>query len=226
MEGRYPNGILFAMTNLESWEKEKEYNFWFNYHHIPDVTAPGIFRNAIRYRNIDVQPGQGKYFITYETFRDDVEAAWAEELKTIAKIREDGRIFPGVQVAVAGVFKRLGGEFRAANKPTRGFFAVLRDFTIPEREEEYNRWYYDEHIPEILDTGHFHTAYHYESINPAATRGKYLSIYETDNPDAVEAREGMRKGIAAAMADPSRRELLAGIGTVNSIAGTRIWPEV
>ena len=43
MDGRYPNGLLLALTNCNDPSKEDEFNTWYNDVHIPDVTASGVF---------------------------------------------------------------------------------------------------------------------------------------------------------------------------------------
>ena len=53
MEGRYPQGLLLALTNCTDPSKEEEFNAWYNHMHVPDVTAPGIFRHALRFVNTD-----------------------------------------------------------------------------------------------------------------------------------------------------------------------------
>jgi hypothetical protein len=53
MEGRYPHGLLLALTNCADPSKEEEFNAWYNHIHVPDVTAPGIFRHALRFVNTD-----------------------------------------------------------------------------------------------------------------------------------------------------------------------------
>ena len=50
MEGRYPNGLLLAITNCKDTSKTDEFTYWYNHIHVPDVTGPGIFRHAIRFR--------------------------------------------------------------------------------------------------------------------------------------------------------------------------------
>src|SRR5438128_7904992 len=44
MEGRSPQGLLLALANCTDPSKEAEFNAWYNHMHVPDVTAPGIFR--------------------------------------------------------------------------------------------------------------------------------------------------------------------------------------
>ena len=64
MEGRYPNGLLLAITNCTDPSKEEEFNAWYNHIHVPDVTAPGIFRHALRFVNTDRNSQAGQYVAT------------------------------------------------------------------------------------------------------------------------------------------------------------------
>ena len=126
-----------------------------------------------------------------------------------------------MQSNTVGVFKRLGGEFSAANKPTLGILLVLSNCKDAAQEQEFNRWYEEVHIPDILDAGGFHTAYRYESVDPAATKAKYLAIYETDNIDPAKAREKH----SAARADWIQRGRMSDlIETTSSLTARRIWP--
>ena len=190
MEGRYPNGLLLAITSCNDPSKTEEFNYWYNHGHVPYVTAPGVFRHAIRFANTDSTSEVGQYVATYETNLDDVTKAMPAYREARAKLREsEDRSTPLMQSRTVGVFKRLGGEFSASNRPTLGILLVLSNCKDPAREEDFNRWYEEVHIPDILDAGGFHTAYRYESLDPAATKAKYLAIYETDNIDPANARE-------------------------------------
>ena len=75
MEGRYPQGLLLALTNCTDPSKEEEFNAWYNHMHVPDVTAPGIFRHALRFVNTDLSSQAGQYVATYETNGEDVSKA-------------------------------------------------------------------------------------------------------------------------------------------------------
>ncbi len=114
-----------------------------------------------------------------------------------------------------------GGEFCAARRPTRGILLVLSNCKDPAREAAFNRWYEDIHVADILETGAFHTAYRYESLNPQATKTKYLALYETEQSDPAKAREAMRK----ARADWEKRGRLSDtIEVVASLTARRLWP--
>ena len=222
MEGRYPNGLLLAITNCTDASKSDEFNYWYNHMHVPDVTGPGIFRHAIRFANSDPASPAGQYVATYETAWEEVGKAMPAHREAGARTRGDeDRGTPLIQPVTVGVFKRKGGEFNAAAKPSLGMLLVLSNCKDTHDEKEFNRWYEDVHIPDILDTGAYHTAYRYVSTDPEATKGKYLAIYETDNRDAAAAREKLN----AVRADwTARGRLYGGIDVVASLTANRIWP--
>ena len=222
MEGRYPTGLLLAITNCTDASKSDEFNYWYNHMHVPDVTGPGIFRHAIRFANSDPASPAGQYVATYETAWEEVEKAMPAHREAGARTRGDeDRGTPLIQPVTVGVFKRKGGEFNAAAKPSLGMLLVLSNCKDTHDEKEFNRWYEDVHIPDILDTGAYHTAYRYVSTDPEATKGKYLAIYETDNRDAAAAREKLN----AVRADwTARGRLYGGIDVVASLTANRIWP--
>jgi hypothetical protein len=222
MEGRYPKGLLLAITNCTDPSKEEEFNSWYNHMHVPDVTAPSIFRHALRFVNTDASAPVGQYVATYETNWEDVAQAMPAHRQASVKLRERGdRGTPYLQVVRSGVFKRLGGEFCAARRLTRGILLVLSNCKDAAREAEFNRWYEDIHVADILETGAFHTAYRYESVDPQATQARYLALYETEQHDPAKAREALGK----ARADWEKRGRLSDtIEVVASLTARRIWP--
>ena len=53
----------------------------------------------------------------------------------------------------------------------------------PSREEEYNEWYNNVHLPDILETPGFIRAARYENSAPDESNGKYLAMYEIETDD-------------------------------------------
>jgi len=159
---------------------------------------------------------------TDETTWEDVSKAMPAHREASVKLRERGdRGTPYIQVVRSGVFKRLGGEFCAASRPVRGILLVLSNCKDPAREAEFNRWYEDIHVADILETGAFQTAYRYESLDPQATQAKYLALYETEQSDPAKAREALGK----ARADWEKRGRLSDtIEVVASLTARRLWP--
>jgi hypothetical protein len=189
---------------------------------VPDVTALGIFRHALRFVNTDRNSPAGQYLATYETTWEDVSKALPAHREASVRLRERGdRGTPLLQVVRSGVFKRLGGEFCAARRPTRGILLVLSHCTDPAREAEFHRWYEDIHVADILGTGAFHTAYRYESVAPQATQATYLALDETEQSDPAKARAALGQ----ARADWEQRGRLSDtIAVVASLTARRLWP--
>ena len=222
MEGRYPNGLLVAITNCSDPEKEDEFNYWYNHIHLPDLTAPGVYTHALRFANTDPLPGEGHYFATYETTWEDLDAARKALLEDRARLIKLGRRSPLLDPLLVGFYRKRGGEFCAARKPVTGVLAVFTNCKDPARVEEFNTWYTDVHVPDILNTGAYHTAYLYESMDTEVTAGaKYLQIFETHYEDPAEALAD----VAKVRPDWDRRGRF--IDTVERaffLCARRIWP--
>ena len=75
-------------------------------------------------------------------------------------------------------------------------FIVESNCIDPAREKEFNDWYNQIHIPDIMSTKHINKATRYELTTPpgkldyitslADGRGKYLAVYEIETDD-IEA---------------------------------------
>src|SRR5262245_59543716 len=76
----------------------------------------------------------------------------------------------------------------------------------PEREDEFNRWYDEEHLPEMLACAGFTAARRYRLRDagpikaPASTPG-YLAIYEVEADDLDAAMTAMRARPKGAVSD-------------------------
>ena len=222
MEGRYPNGLLVTRTNCKDPSQDVEFNRWYNHVHIPDVTRVGVFNNAIRFANVDPNSPHGQYLATYESDMEDVTQARPIAREEMAKrgVREH-RTTPLIESVSTGMFKRLGGQHVAAVRPTRGMLFVATNCKEGYDEGEFNDWYHDFHLPDMLDIGAFHAAYRYESLEPEATGGKFLAIYETDAADPTTALQTIGK----VLPELRRRDrMFDGLDLQFLVKARRIWP--
>ena len=64
-----------------------------------------------------------------------------------------------------------------------GLLLVMMDID-PEHEEDFNRWYDEEHVPERKGIPGFLTARRYRAVEGGP---KYLAIYEMDNPEVLDS---------------------------------------
>lgn len=70
----------------------------------------------------------------------------------------------------------------------RGLLLVMIDIE-PEHEEEFNRWYNEEHLPERLACPGFLSGRRFVSVEGAP---KYLALYDLESPDVLQS-EAYRK---------------------------------
>ncbi len=203
MEGRVPNGVTCVIANLSDLSKEAEFNQWYDTVHIPDVTNPGIFGNTTRYDNLSAagDASSPRFFTVYETTHEDPAKAWALNRESPKRLNSGS--FDGLQVVAAPVFERIGAEpAPAGGKITTGVLVVLANCKDPAQEDEFNRWYDEVHIPDVLGTGHFYTASRFRNATADAGPAKYLAIYETADADPMAAQAGMREKIKPVAAQP------------------------
>lgn len=65
---------------------------------------------------------------------------------------------------------------------------------VAGREDEYNNWYTNQHLPDVLKVPGFVAAKRYKITDVSALPGKYVALYEmeTDDPQAVLAELAKR----------------------------------
>ena len=68
---------------------------------------------------------------------------------------------------------------------SKGLLLVMADIN-PEDEEEFNRWYNEEHIPERLSVPGFISGRRYRAIDGSP---KYLALYELESPEVLKKKE-------------------------------------
>ena len=67
----------------------------------------------------------------------------------------------------------------------RGLLLVMMDID-PEHEDDFNRWYNEEHVPERLAISGFVRARRFRAISGEP---RYLALYELDSQDVLQSEE-------------------------------------
>ena len=187
MEGRYPKGVLVALSNSKPPVGEEEFNAWCSQVYLPLLTASGTFHHAQRYRDTrdQLEPGDGRFLDVLETDSDDLRGAKLEFDQQVSQLEKKmGKDFP-MDIVFSGVLRATGPEFRLSPGPSSvtGLMILFANCKVEAKDKEFNDWYNQVHIPHVVAGGSYHTAYRYQSMDPQSKLGKYLAIYETDNPD-------------------------------------------
>jgi hypothetical protein len=79
----------------------------------------------------------------------------------------------------------------------RAVVLVFTDCTDHAREKEFNEWYDNTHVPDILETPGFVGCTRYELMgNPGPGQGKYLAIYDVESDDLKSAMAALQQRAA------------------------------
>ena len=62
-------------------------------------------------------------------------------------------------------------------------FVVESNCADPAREEEFNKWYNETHLPDVLEVPGVLRAVRYQRIDTSGGQAKYLALYEIETDD-------------------------------------------
>jgi hypothetical protein len=65
------------------------------------------------------------------------------------------------------------------SQPSRYVYLVRAEFGDRAQEEEWNRWYDGQHVPDLLSVPGFVSAVRFRERN---SEGRYLALYEVEHP--------------------------------------------
>lgn len=195
--------VLFSeMTPAPEWEDD--FNHWYDTHHIPiRMAAPG-FLGAQRYRNVDGPA----YLAVY-----DMQTPAALKTPDYQRIKQNPSEQTSWMLANVGDFTRYTGELiswqqRADVEDDRMLdsaylYAVF--FSVPaEREEAFNAWYVEDHVPLLLGCEHWLGCRRYRIVDGHPAAFTHMALHHLADLAALQspARE-------AARATPWRAKLAA-----------------
>jgi len=74
---------------------------------------------------------------------------------------------------------------------------VFTNCADPAREKEFNEWYDNTHVPDVLETPGFLNCTRYELIgDPGPGQGKFLAAYEVESDDLPSTMAGLQQRVA------------------------------
>ncbi len=210
MEGRFPSAIRVVRTNCTDPTQDASFNEWYDGVHTPEVLSSGMVSRVVRYQNADPTDAGPGYLAIHELAWDDLDEVARHVARTRRRLTDGDGFHPALHIVKAESWKRIG---RAFSTPRTGRGGVVGIFVIEARSadaarvDDFNRWYNDVHVPDVLDTKLFTSAYRFAAVAagsltgaaapteadavgaPADPRPTYLALYETDSDPmtAVEA---------------------------------------
>jgi len=174
------NGLLLTLTEPASRDEE-EFNAWYDTEHLAERLAIPGFVSARRWVDPEARPGEGRYLATYELERPEV-------LETPEYLAHVGDHFTPWSKRVLGrctVFRRWacaqitpGDAWPAAEAVA--LFVAIGDVRAGH-EEEFNRWYDEEHLPMLARVPGVLRARRFLASSGTP---RYLALYDLADPEA------------------------------------------
>jgi hypothetical protein len=187
--------VLVMFTNAREGQ-EDEFDTWYDGQHLHDVVSVPGFSAAQRYRRripVTGDLNQGSLAI-YE-----IEAATEDEAKaaiktlfstpmTLSKAMDSG-------ATLGGIFESLGPKAKQTSGAPAGSWRLAVMTNAAEgRDDDFNAWYDNVHVPEVMTVDGFATAQRYRLVKTVAGefQAKYLSIYGLEANDAAGAGAALK----------------------------------
>lgn len=190
--------VVKASISAQGRDREEEFNAWYNDQHVPEWVAKPGFRRGWRLRELD-HPAQERahvhgYYATYEldsvtAFNDALAqshgAPWGSWQEYVGSHLIDWeRTYYRVLATIA------------PDEVDAPYWAIVKtDFHGSEEEEqEFNRWYDERHLPELVSHAGFQGGWRLRVLPDAGDLGerrqRYWAVYRVRSiEDFARARQ-------------------------------------
>jgi len=78
----------------------------------------------------------------------------------------------------------------------RWLYMVGTNCTDPSREAEFNDWYNNTHLPDVLETPGIVRATRYQNRDPSQQGAKFLAVYEVETNDIDKTMAELQAALA------------------------------
>ena len=216
--------LLVVLSGPVSPEREDAYNDWYTDVHLPDVLAvPGYVR-AARYKAFSGERSfDQEYMALYELDVEDLDSLQAVSDEHMRRIeanlmhmsppytidRENVRSMYYIETG-----PRLGGH----DDIPETLFMAFTEPVSQQDDEEFNRWYQETHLPEVLDVPGFSAASRYKETGmnmtgrPWPISFPYLALYELGD-GSKEAFDNAMKELRRRITEGDRMEISDTLGS-------------
>lgn len=201
-----PSGLLLTSARCTDRGRTAEWTTWLLDEHLPaiaeveDLGAASADLWSLHGAPAPGGPGPGHSHVVRVTFIADAVAGAAALRRVVDQRRTDGRVHPShaeIEIAVWSAHRPTviaPDTDRAASSagPPRGLLTAEIMCTDPRRQAEWDEWYDDSHVPDMLGTGAFAAARRWRRAVPRGTGCDDLVVYDVADGDldAAVARSG------------------------------------
>ena len=214
------NPLMLVLVNPQP-SREQEYADWYANQHLVDMVGVPSVLNGKLHTATDHRPSQWRHAAIYQLAGDPMAV-----LDEISEYGKAGKIAPSTAsdsssrlMAIAtSIADRVGG----AGSPENALFVVLTN-PVDGQDDEYNRWYNDQHVDDVLAVPGFVGVQRFKLSVPSgapAPDWKYLALYEIEKDRVSETFEGLsaRAGTDRMQVSPALSRGDTGVGIYAPVA--------
>ena len=230
--------LLVVLSGPISPERDEAYNDWYTDVHLPDVLAVPGYGRAARYQAFSGERSlDQEYLALYELEVADLAALRAVSNEHMRRI-EAGEMQRSPPETIdrdhvrSMYFMETGPRLGDHDDPPEAVFLPFTEPTSEEVDDEFNCWYQEVHLPEVLGVPGFSAASRYveTGINmtgrPWPVRFPYLALYELGD-GSKRAFDATMTELRRRIAEGDRMEISATLGSAKtSQAYTRITDRI
>jgi hypothetical protein len=214
-------GLLVVYAKCVRAGAEPEWDAWEDDVRLPaQCTADGAWaatRFELTARPQPGMPGVGFTHVTVLELDDpDVGAQAARIVAVDDALRRDGRVHPAHAAIAADVFAAHGpyGTKAAPARARTGHILTHVLCTDPTRLDEWDRWYDEQHVPDMLSCGAFSAMSRWQRVPGQRVGPNHLTLYDVATATVAEAVERSAVTLAEVVAAGRKHETHAGGLTV------------
>jgi hypothetical protein len=215
------SGLLVASSKCVRADEEPDWDRWEDDVHLPALCGPGGAWAATRFElTARPQPGMPGIGFTHVTVLelDDVDVA-AQTARVVAvddELRATGQMHPAHAALAADAFVAHGryGTKPAPSAARTGHILTHVLCTDPHRVDEWDQWYDDVHVPDMLSCGAFSAVSRWRRLEPTKVGANHLTLYDVATPTIEEAVSRSAATLAEVVAAGRKHECHAGGLTV------------
>jgi hypothetical protein len=162
-------------------------------------------------------PGIGFTHVTiYELDDPDVATQATRALDADDALRAEGRMHPAHAAVGADVFMAHGpfGEKPEPSPVLRGHILTYVLCNDPAREAEWDAWYDEQHVPDMLSCGAFGAMSRWQRTPRVRTGANFLTLYDVATDTVEQAVELSAVTLAEVVAAGRKHETHAGALTL------------
>ena len=189
-------GVYLTYSRLLNPKKAAEWDEWYDTIHLPDIVGSGSAWRATRWQRQDAGHFGWTNANIYEVEGPDIVANQQKASAHAPRWRAEGRHFLDYALMDLKFFRPIG-RWTGIADPSPDLTARIYALTVcgdRSRDDEWNEWYDDVHIPDILAVDGFVAATRWKLVTPTPFGANYLALYDVHGD--VEAAQ---KNLGAAV---------------------------